>query len=167
MDGKRQSDEECGFLYGVEAGGMSGEGGGDCGEDNKGRLSPLLSFRGSTVFLDLHNEQRIREAFAREDIYFAAVQGEIVGTGSIRGNEICRLFILPEYQAKGYGSRLMDLLEDMVFQQYQAVHIDASFPAESMYLKRGYRIKTYEKIKTGGGDYLCYHTMEKVAGGKG
>ena len=92
---------------------------------------------------------------------------EIVGTGSIRGNEICRLFILPEHQAKGYGNRLMDFLEDMVFRKYQAVHIDASFPAESMYLKRGYRIKTYEKIETGGGDYLCYHTMEKAAGGKG
>ena len=36
-------------------------------------------------FLDLHNEQRVREALAREDIYFAEVQGEIVGTGSIRG----------------------------------------------------------------------------------
>lgn len=118
-------------------------------------------------FLDLHNEQRIREALAREDIYFAVAQGKIVGTGSIRGNEICRLFILPEYQAKGYGSRMMDLLEDMVFRQYQAVHIDASFPAESMYLKRGYRIKTYEKIGTEGGDYLCYHTMEKTAGGEG
>ena len=85
-----------------------------------------------------------------------------MGTGSIRGNEICRLFILPEYQKKGYGSRLMDLLEDRVFQKYQTVHIDASFPAESMYLKRGYRIKTYEIIETEGGDYLCYHTMEKV-----
>ncbi len=73
-------------------------------------------------FLDLHNERRIREALARED---------------------------------------------MVFRKYQAVHIDASFPAESMYLKRGYRIKTYEKIETGGGDYLCYHTMEKAADGKG
>ena len=81
-------------------------------------------------FLDLHNEQRIREAFIREDIYFAVTQGKIVGTGSIRGNEICRLFILPEYQAKGYGSRIMDLLEDMVFRKYHAVHIDASFPAE-------------------------------------
>lgn len=59
-------------------------------------------------FLDLYNEQRIREAFAREDIYFAAVKGEIVGTGSIRGNEICRLFILPEYQAKGYGSHVFE-----------------------------------------------------------
>lgn len=114
-------------------------------------------------FLNLHNEDGIRRAAGREEIYFAVVQGEIVGTGSIRGNEICRLFILPEYQAKGYGSRLMDILEDMVFRQYQAIHIDASFPAESMYLKRGYRIKTYEIIETEGGDYLCYHTMEKAA----
>ena len=112
-------------------------------------------------FLDLHQEDRIREAAGREEIYFAIVQGEIVGTGSIRGNEICRLFILPEYQGKGYGSRMMDLLEDMVFRQYQVIHIDASFPAESMYLKRGYRIETYEKIETESGDYLCYHTMEK------
>ena len=118
-------------------------------------------------FLDLHSERKIREALAGEEIYIAEVQGEIVGTGSIRGNEICRLFILPEYQAKGYGSRLMDFLEDMVFGKYHAVHIDASFPAESMYLKRGYRIKTYEKIETAGGDYLCYHTMEKAAVGKG
>ena len=113
-------------------------------------------------FLDLHKEQRIREAADKEDIYFAVVQGEIVGTGSVRGNEICRLFILPEYQAKGYGSRLMDLLEDMVFRQYQAVHIDASFPAESMYLKRGYRITSYEKIRTENGDFLCYHTLQKT-----
>ena len=35
-------------------------------------------------FLELHNEQRIREALAREDIYFAVVQGEIVGTRRIR-----------------------------------------------------------------------------------
>ena len=114
-------------------------------------------------FLNLHNKQKIREALTREAIYFAVVQGKLVGTGSVRGNEICRLFILPEYQAKGYGSRLMDLLEDIVFRQYQTVHIDASFPAERMYLKRGYQIKTYEIIKTEDGDYLCYHTMEKTA----
>lgn len=112
-------------------------------------------------FLDLHSEQKIFEAMDREEIYFAVVQGEIIGTGSIRENDICRLFILPGHQAKGYGSRLMDLLEDMVFANAQTVHIDASFPAESMYLKRGYRIVSYEKILTEGGDFLCYHTMEK------
>ncbi len=38
-------------------------------------------------FLNLHNERRIREALARENIYFAVVQGEIVGIGSIRGTK--------------------------------------------------------------------------------
>lgn len=55
----------------------------------------------------------------------------------------------------------MDLLEARVFENYPVVHVDASFPAESMYLKRGYRIISYEKIETENGDFLCYHTMEK------
>ena len=112
-------------------------------------------------FLDLHSAVRIEKAMSSEEIYFAMVQGNIVGTGSIRKNEICRLFILPEYQRKGYGSRLMDLLEARIFENYPKVHVDASFPAENMYLKRGYQIVSYEKMETENGDFLCYHTMEK------
>lgn len=80
----------------------------------------------------------------------------------MRGADFDMQLVRAEYQTKGYGSRLMDLLEDLVFRQYQTVHVDASFPEESMYLKRGYQIKTYEKIETEGGDYLCYHTMGKA-----
>lgn len=116
-------------------------------------------------FLDLHSAVKIEKAMSSEEIYFAMVQGNIVGTGSIRRNEICRLFILPEYQGKGYGSRLMDLLEERIFENYPKVHVDASFPAENMYLKRGYQIVSYEKIETENGDFLCYHTMEKERGG--
>ena len=116
------------------------------------------------LFLDLHSEARIEEVMYSEEIYLAMVQGNIIGTGSIRKNEICRLFILPEYQGKGYGSRLMDLLEAQIFENYPKVHVDASFPAESMYLKRGYQIILYKKIETENGDFLCYHTMEKERG---
>ena len=117
-------------------------------------------------FLELHKMQRIRAAADKEAIYTAVVQGVTVGTGSIRRNEICRLFILPEYQGRGYGSRLMDLLEEIVLKEYPAVRIDASFPAEGMYLKRGYHIVSYEKIETDNGDFRCYHVMEKTDGGK-
>ena len=113
-------------------------------------------------FLDLHSEARIKEVLFCEEIYLALVQGNIIGTGSIRKNEICRLFILPEYQGKGYGSRLMDLLEARIFENDPKVHVDASFPAESMYLKRGYQIISYEKIQTKNGDFLCYHAMERI-----
>ncbi|MCI8464814.1 MAG: GNAT family N-acetyltransferase [Lachnospiraceae bacterium] len=115
-------------------------------------------------FLDLHSETRIEEVMCSEEIYLAVIQGSIIGTGSIRKNEICRLFILPEYQGMGYGSRLMDLLEGRILENYPKIHVDASFPAESMYLKRGYQFLSYEKIKTENGDFLCYHTMEKERG---
>lgn len=115
-------------------------------------------------FLDLHSEARIEELMYSEEIYLVVVRGNVIGTGSIRKNEICRLFILPQYQGKGYGSRLMDLLEAQIFENYPKVHIDASFPAESMYLRRGYQIISYEKIETENGDFLCYHTMEKREG---
>lgn len=112
-------------------------------------------------FLNLHNEIQIKEAASKEEIYLAMVQGVVVGTGSIRGNEVCRLFILPEYQSKGYGNELMNLLEQKIFENHTSVHIDASFPAENLYLKRGYQFVSYEKIKTDNGDFLCYHRMEK------
>ena len=112
-------------------------------------------------FLDLHSAVRIKEVMSSEEIYLVMHEGNIIGTGSIRKNEICRLFIWPKYQGQGYGSRLMDLLEARIFENYPKVHVDASFPAESMYLKRGYQITSYEKIETENGDFLCYHTMEK------
>ena len=119
-------------------------------------------------FQDLHSEERIRAVLGKERIYLITADGNPLGTGSIRKNEICRLFILPSYQRKGYGSRLMDFLEEEVFKEHPMIHIDASFPAESMYLKRGYQIASYEKIETENGDFLCYHTMEKrrLSGGR-
>lgn len=58
-------------------------------------------------WVDLHSKAKIEEVMAAEEIYFAAAHGEIVGTGSIQKNEICRQFVLPEYQGKGHGSRLI------------------------------------------------------------
>lgn len=112
-------------------------------------------------FLELHSEAQIQEAMLKEDVYLAMAEETILGTGSIRRNEICRLFILPEYQKKGYGSQVMDLLEEKILENHGKVHIDASFPAERMYLKRGYSFVTYEQMETKNGDVLCYHTMEK------
>lgn len=112
-------------------------------------------------FLDLHCEERIKAAMEEEKIYLVLTGDRSLGTASIQRNEIHRLFILPEYQRKGYGSRLKDCLEEKIFEKYSSIRLDASFPAESMYLKRGYQIISYEKIETKDGDFLCYHIMEK------
>lgn len=113
-------------------------------------------------FRNLHSEGNICGALEEDEIYLLLADGEAVGTGTIRGNEICRLFVLPGYQGQGYGTMLMDALEERIFGQFEAVHVDASFPAEVMYIKRGYRFCSYDKIETDNGDFLCYHTMEKT-----
>ena len=78
-------------------------------------------------FLDLHSEARIKEVMSYEEIYLAMVQENIIGTGSIRKNEICRLFILPEYQGKGYGSKLMDLLETRILENYKILQRTSTY----------------------------------------
>lgn len=90
--------------------------------------------------------------------------GQAIGNGRVRKDEVCRLFILPQYQNMGYGTWLMDFLEGKILRQSDAIHVVASFPAEAMYLGRGYRICYYEKIQSSGGGYLCCHTMEKRIG---
>lgn len=112
-------------------------------------------------FLDYHSPERIEEAMSTEEIYLLIQESVVLGTGSIRGQELCRLFILPKYQRMGYGTILMNLLEEKVFAQEKAVIVDASFPAEGLYLKRGYQFLSYEKIETDSGDFLCYHKMRK------
>lgn len=115
-------------------------------------------------FLNLHKESHIASVKNQERIYLICQKETVVGTISERTNEICRFFILPEYQKKGYGSCAMDLMEEKLFQTYPSIQVAASFPAESMYLKRGYQIVSYETIETENGDVLCYHTMAKKNG---
>ena len=72
-----------------------------------------------------------------------------------------RLFVSPQHQKKGYGRELLDFAEGKVSEEYSEIVIDASLPAKSIYLKRGYKEISYNKILTDNGDYLCYDVMVK------
>ncbi|MBQ2530601.1 MAG: GNAT family N-acetyltransferase, partial [Treponema sp.] len=84
-----------------------------------------------------------------------------VGTVSISENEIGRLFVLPDFQHKGYGRALLDFAEKKVSEISAKIILDASFPAKAIYRKRGYLESDYVITETGYGDYLCYDIMEK------
>ena len=89
-----------------------------------------------------------------------------VGTVTVSRNGINRLFVLPEYQHRGYGRTLLDFAERKILTQYDTIRIDASFPAKQIYLKRGYRETEYHVIRTENGDCLCYDVMVLRKGGK-
>lgn len=94
-------------------------------------------------------------------VYLCIEDYTAVGTVTIRENEILRLFVLPEYQHKGYDKELMDFAEEEVSRTYSKVVIDASLAAKNIYKVRGYTETSYNRIKTSNGQYLCYDVMEK------
>lgn len=106
-----------------------------------------------------HSDERIREDIEQGYVYLLEDEGAAAGTVTVAGNAINRLFVLPQYQRRGYGRALMDFAERKIASAYDSVVIDASLPAKSMYLKRGYKETEYNKIKTTNGDYLCFDVM--------
>lgn len=113
-------------------------------------------------FLCHHSDDGIRKAIIDGGVYLIQDDDKIIGTGSINGNEISRLFVLPQYQGNGYGTAIMDELEKIIFCSHSQIVLDASLPACEMYAHRGYVPIEYHRIKTENGHYLCYHVMKKL-----
>lgn len=112
-------------------------------------------------FLGYHSREHILSDIEEGIVWLLEEDGGIVGTVTIKGNAVNRLFVLPEWQSHGYGSRLMDFAEDKIAEQFMHVHIDSSLAAKEMYLKRGYKEKKTCRILADNGDILIYDEMEK------
>lgn len=110
-------------------------------------------------FIAFHNEEKIAADIRAEKVWLLSEGGVYMGTVTVNGNEIARLFVLPEHQGKGCGSALMNFCEKIVFDRYDCAELHASFPAYRMYEKRGYRPEIYHRALCENGDYLCIHEM--------
>lgn len=113
-------------------------------------------------FLAHHKPEKKASDIEEGKVYVILQDGVIVGTVTIDGNEIARLFVEPSKQGKGYGGQLIDFAENTIFGYSETVRLDSSLPAKSIYIKRGYKEKEYHKILTDNGDYLCYDIMDKT-----
>lgn len=112
-------------------------------------------------FLAHHKPEKIASDIEAGKVYVIEQDGIIVGTVTIYWNGIERLFVEPSKQGNGYGGKLIDFAENMIFGYSETVRLDSSLPAKSIYIKRGYKEKEYGKILTDNGDYLCYDIMER------
>ncbi len=109
-----------------------------------------------------HRTELIQKEIMEENVYLLEDHDTLVATGTIEENGIKRLFVLPEHQGKGYGTQMMDFLEDIVSNKYASAVIDSSLPAYNMYLNRGYYSLHYQTVTLDNDDVLCYHKMEKI-----
>ncbi len=112
-------------------------------------------------FLQHHSRKNVLSDIEDEIVWLLEEEGKPVGTVTIKENAVNRLFVLPQYQSRGYGSQLMDFAEDKIAENYSHVHIDSSLAAKEMYLKRGYKEKKTCRIQADNDDILIYDEMEK------
>lgn len=112
-------------------------------------------------FCMYHSKERIQEEIQAGNVWVFLRDGRIVGTGSREENHITRVYVLPEFQRKGYGTQILNRLEQVIAQNYDTAKLDASLPSCCLYEKLGYSPVRHERISLMNDVVLVYEVMEK------
>lgn len=112
-------------------------------------------------FCELHCLENVSKDVAAGAVGILRADHRIVGTGCHEGNHVTRVYVRPEYQGQGYGSYIMQCLEDTIKENHASVLLDASLPACIWYEHRGYRTIEHKRWDVKNGAVLIYEIMEK------
>lgn len=115
-------------------------------------------------FCNHHSKEHILEGIASNNMRVLIDDNIIVGTGCFDNNHITGLYVLPQYQKRGYGSHIMDCLEAEISKKYDVTILDASLPAVSLYEHRGYKTVGHGFYELENNVRLVYEIMEKDFG---
>lgn len=108
-----------------------------------------------------HSREHISEGILSGNMGVLTDGNEIVGTGCIHQNHITGVYVLPRYQRKGCGTRIMDVLEAEIGKLYGVSVLDASLAAVCMYENRGYKTVGHGICELENDVKLVYEIMEK------
>ena len=115
--------------------------------------------------VDFFSEHHSREAIAKDIekgyVSVLKIDGNIVATGCFVENHITRVYVLPEYQKKGYGTFIMKTIEAQISEIHGKAYLDASLPAAGLYEKLGFVTINHERYPVENGVILAYEVMEK------
>lgn len=121
----------------------------------------------AVFFCRHHSREHVLEGIASGNMGVLTDRKMIVGTGCYDGNHITGVYVLPDYQKHGYGSKIMDYLEAEISKKYDTVCLDASLSAVIIYEHRGYRTIGHGMYELQNDVKLVYEIMEKKLNASG
>lgn len=110
-------------------------------------------------FLELHSEENILKDISDGKVYAVTFGQDVIATGTLDGNHIKRVFVLPQFQRQGIGTLIMDFFESEIIKDHGAVWLDSSLPAGKFYHNRGYVTREYGEYKLENDKVLAYEIM--------
>lgn len=114
-------------------------------------------------FIRYHSMDSIREDFKNGYSIVCSNDGHIIGTGSLVGRTIKRVFIHPSVQGKGFGSMIMADLERKAKKKHlEFLELHASLPSKQFYETREYNSLKYCKLPVIEQITLDYYQMGKM-----
>lgn len=112
-------------------------------------------------FCQHHSRDAIAEDIKNGYVSVLKIDGTIIATGSFMDNHITRVYVLPKYQKKGYGTYIMKNIEDQIGEKYDKAYVDASLPAAALYEKLGFVTVNHQRYLVENEVVLAYEVMEK------
>lgn len=113
-------------------------------------------------FLNLHSKENMERDIPKGDTFMLELDGKVIASGSIVEEEIKRVFVLPEYQGRGYGRKIMTKIEETAINKgIRRVALCASLPSKDFYLALGYNVIRYTHFLVKNNKRLEYYDMEK------
>lgn len=112
-------------------------------------------------FCEHHNSDAIAKDIENGYVSVLKIDENIVATGCFVDNHITRVYVLPEYQKKGYGTFILKNIEASISEKYDKAYLDASLPAAVLYENLGFLTIKHERYPVENGVILAYEVMEK------
>lgn len=108
-----------------------------------------------------HSREHTLEGIASGNLGVLIDGDVIIGTGCYDKNHITGVYVLPDYQGRGYGSRIMDCLEAEISKKHDTILLEASLSAVFLYEHRGYKTIGHGIYELENDVKLVYEIMEK------
>ncbi len=112
-------------------------------------------------FSNLHSKENIAGDIEKGFVRVLFLDNCFIGTGTFSENHISRLFVLPNFQKNGYGSYMMQCMEEEISANHNTAVLDASLCATCFYEHKGYKTVSHNELVTDNGFSLVYGIMEK------
>lgn len=114
-------------------------------------------------FKDWHCDENILKGAMEGYTIVLEINGQIIGTGSLVGDEIVRVFVEPRWQRCGFGKTIMRHLEEKALSLgTKVVKLDASLPSKKFYDSMEYQTLEQTFIPMENDKRLDYYKMDKA-----